>query len=40
MLRNNKSFQFLVGCFVLLLAWKLYSVGAFEWFQKKDTEGF
>ncbi len=40
MLRNNKSFQFLVGCFILFLAWKLYTVGAFEWFQKKDTEGF
>ena len=40
MLRNNKSFQFLVGCFVLFLAWKLYSVGAFDWFLEKDTEGF
>ena len=40
MLRNNKSFQFLVGCFVLFLAWKLYAVGAFDWFLEKDTEGF
>ena len=40
MLRNNKSFQFLVGCFVLLLVWKLYVIGAFEWFLKEDTEGF
>lgn len=40
MLRNNKSFQFLVGCFVLFLAWKLYEVGVFDWFLKEDTEGF
>jgi len=40
MLRNNKSFQFLVGCFVLFLAWKLYAVGVFDWFLKGDTEGF
>ena len=39
-LRQNKSWQFLVGCFVLFLAWKLYTVGAFDWFFQKDTEGF
>lgn len=40
MLRDNKSFQFLVGCFVLFLVWKLYVIGAFEWFLRQDTEGF
>ena len=39
-LRQNKSWQFLCGCFTLFLAWKLYSVGAFDWFLQKDTEGF
>lgn len=40
MLRNNKSFQFLVGCFVLFLVWKLHTIGAFQWFLREDTEGF
>lgn len=39
-LRQNKSWQFLVGCFVLFLAWKLYTAGVFDWFFQKDTEGF
>lgn len=41
MLRHNKSFQFLVGCFVLFVLYKLYALGVFEWlFSDKDSEGF
>jgi hypothetical protein len=41
MLKENKSFQFLVGCFVLFLAYKLYSIGLFAWFlQDPETEGY
>ena len=39
-LRKNKSWQFLVGCFVLLCAWKLFQVGAFDWFFRDDAEGY
>lgn len=39
-LRQNKSWQFLVGCFCIFIAWKLYQVGAFAWFLNRDTEGF
>jgi len=41
MLKENKSFQFLVGCFVLFLAYKLYSIGFFTWFlADPETEGY
>tara|TARA_Y100000361_G_scaffold36089_1_gene30571 strand:- start:28169 stop:28552 length:384 start_codon:yes stop_codon:yes gene_type:complete len=41
MLKENKSFQFLVGCFVLFLAYKLYTVGFFTWvFEDPETEGY
>jgi len=41
MLKENKSFQFLVGAFVLFLAWKCYTLGVFDWlFADDDAEGF
>ena len=41
MLRENKSFQFLVGAFVLFLAFKCYTLGVFDWFfADDDAEGF
>ena len=41
MLKENKSFQFLVGAFVLFLAWKCYTLGIFDFLWADDnTEGF
>ncbi len=39
-LSNNRSWQFLVGCFTLFLIWKLHSLGAFSIFFKEQSEGF
>ncbi len=39
-MRENKSFQFLVGCFTLFLVYKLYAIGAFDWFFSEETEGY
>lgn len=39
-LRENKTWQFLVGCFVIFLAYKCWSLGVFAWFFTEDTEGF
>lgn len=38
MLRENKSFQFIVGCFVLFLGWKLYTLGVLDWFFANPEE--
>jgi len=41
MLKQNKSFQFLVGAFVLFLAWKCYTLGIFDFLLDDDrAEGF
>lgn len=40
MLRENKSFQFLVGLFCLVCGWKLYQAGIFDFFFRDDSEGF
>ena len=41
MLKENKSFQFLVGALVLFLAWKCYTLGIFDFLWADDnTEGF
>lgn len=41
MLKENKSFQFLVGCFVLFLGYKLYTIGFFTWFlADQESEGY
>ena len=41
MLKENKSFQFLVGAFVLFLAWKCYTAGVFDvLLSGDDGEGF
>jgi hypothetical protein len=40
MLRNNRTWQFLCGCFVIFLAYQCFSLGVFDWFFKEDTEGF
>ena len=40
MLRSNKTWQFLVGCFVLLCVWKLHQLQVFSWFWREDGEGF
>ena len=39
-LRQNKTWQFLVGCAVLLCAWKLHEAGVFAWFFRDESEGF
>lgn len=39
-LKENKTWQFLVGCFVIFLAYKCWSLGVFSWFFREDTEGF
>lgn len=39
-LRQNKSWQFLCGCAVLLSAWKLHEAGVFSWFFRDESEGF
>ena len=39
-LRENRSWQFLVGCAVLLSAWKLHEAGVFAWFFRDESEGF
>ena len=39
-LRQNKTWQFLVGCFCIFLAYKCWSLGVFSWFFREDTEGF
>lgn len=40
MLKDNKSFQFLVGLFILFLAYKCWASGVFDWFFQEETEGF
>ena len=41
MLKQNKSFQFLVGAFVLFLAWKCYTLGIFDFlWADENAEGF
>ena len=39
-LRENKTWQFLVGCFCVFLAYKCWSLGIIQWFYREDTEGF
>lgn len=39
-LRENRTWQFLVGCAVLLSAWKLHEAGVFAWFFRDESEGF
>ena len=39
-LSKNKSFQFLVGCFVLFFGFKLWQAGWFDILFREDTEGF
>jgi hypothetical protein len=40
MLRNNKSFQFLIGCLVLVAAYKMFTLGVFDFLIRDDSEGF
>ena len=40
MLRENKSFQFLVGVFCIICGWKLYQAGVFDFFFRDESEGF
>lgn len=41
MLKQNKSFQFLIGCFVLFFIYKLYVFGVFAWFlEDPESEGY
>tara|TARA_R110002051_G_scaffold24381_1_gene60602 strand:+ start:24185 stop:24568 length:384 start_codon:yes stop_codon:yes gene_type:complete len=39
MLRQNKAFQFIVGCFVLITCYKIWSMGIFDawWFNDPDA---
>ncbi len=39
-LKENRSWHFLVGCFVLLCVWKLFQAGVFDWFFRDETEGY
>tara|TARA_R110002096_G_scaffold134022_2_gene285093 strand:+ start:22528 stop:22914 length:387 start_codon:yes stop_codon:yes gene_type:complete len=39
-LKQNRTWQFLVGCFCIFLAYKCWSLGLFAWFFREDTEGF
>ena len=39
-LKQNKTWQFLVGCFCIFLAYKCWSLGIIQWFYTDDTEGF
>ncbi len=39
-LRDNKSFQFLVGCFVLFFGFKLWTAGYFDILFRGEGEGF
>ena len=39
-LKQNRTWQFLVGCFCLFLAYKCWSLGVFSWFFREETEGF
>jgi hypothetical protein len=39
-LKENKTWQFLVGCFVIFLVYKCWSLGVFSWFFREETEGF
>ena len=39
-LKENRTWQFLVGCFCLFLAYKCWSLGVFSWFFREETEGF
>jgi hypothetical protein len=40
MLRNNRTWHFLCGCFVIFLAYQCWSLGIVQWFYREDTEGF
>ena len=40
MLRNNKSFQFLAGCFVLACAFQLWSLGWFQAIFSEEGDGY
>jgi hypothetical protein len=40
MLRDNKSFQFLIGCLVLVAAYKMFTLGVFDFLIRDDSEGF
>ena len=39
-LKENKTWQFLVGCFVIFLGYKCWSYGVFDWFFQSEEDGF